>query len=311
WFQPHCSKAHWLAFTTLLAVGLTVYSIATRFWILAAAGQIFLVVSGWEFLAQLANTQPDWYLALTPIAGLALLSTGVGAWFARQPDTGSTWSEPVRQTALFYRWAALLMSLVWVHNYIPERERFWVLALAGAAVLAWSGWRRQTEGLIMSAILTVAGFGFFWFHLHRGTAVYVPNLLAILLLFAQQHLVRRLDTGSRIPTPFHSAAIWLAAATLWLFVSRWVLLKSGGFYLTASWAALAFLLFGAGFLLRERVHRWSGLTVLALALGRAGLIDVWRLETIYRILSFMALGIVLLLIGLIYSKYQEKIREWL
>ena len=39
--------------------------------------------------------------------------------------------------------------------------------------------------------------------------------------------------------------------------------------------------------------------------------DVWKLETLYRILSFMALGIVLLVLGFIYNKYQEKIREWL
>jgi uncharacterized membrane protein len=40
-------------------------------------------------------------------------------------------------------------------------------------------------------------------------------------------------------------------------------------------------------------------------------VDVWKLEMIYRVLSLMALGIVLLLLGFVYSKYQEKIREWL
>jgi len=41
------------------------------------------------------------------------------------------------------------------------------------------------------------------------------------------------------------------------------------------------------------------------------IIDVWKLETIYRILSFAALGVVLLVLGFIYNKYQEKIRAWL
>ena len=36
-----------------------------------------------------------------------------------------------------------------------------------------------------------------------------------------------------------------------------------------------------------------------------------KLETFYRILSFMALGVVLLVLGYIYSRYQEKIKEWL
>jgi uncharacterized membrane protein len=38
---------------------------------------------------------------------------------------------------------------------------------------------------------------------------------------------------------------------------------------------------------------------------------VWTLETFYRVLSFMALGVVLVALGFIYNKYQEKIREWL
>ena len=54
-----------------------------------------------------------------------------------------------------------------------------------------------------------------------------------------------------------------------------------------------------------------GLAVLACALGRVTVIDVWKLKTIYRVLSFMALGIVLLVLGFLYNKYQEKIREWL
>jgi uncharacterized membrane protein len=74
---------------------------------------------------------------------------------------------------------------------------------------------------------------------------------------------------------------------------------------------LALALFTAGLLLRERMYRWVGLGVLACALGRVVLFDVWKLETVYRILSFMALGIVLLVLGFIYSKYQQKIREWL
>ena len=88
---------------------------------------------------------------------------------------------------------------------------------------------------------------------------------------------------------------------------------AGGFafYLTAGWAALAFVVFCAGFLLRERFYRWHGLAVLACALARVVLFDVWKLETAYRILSFMAIGVVLLILGFIYNKYQEKINEWL
>jgi uncharacterized membrane protein len=38
---------------------------------------------------------------------------------------------------------------------------------------------------------------------------------------------------------------------------------------------------------------------------------VWKQETIYRVLTFMALGVALLVIGFIYNKYQETIQKWL
>jgi uncharacterized membrane protein len=82
-------------------------------------------------------------------------------------------------------------------------------------------------------------------------------------------------------------------------------------YLTAAWALLALVVFGTGFLWRDRTYRWAGLAVLACALGRVVFFDVWRLPVIYRVLSFMALGVVLLVLGFIYNRYQEKIREWL
>lgn len=44
---------------------------------------------------------------------------------------------------------------------------------------------------------------------------------------------------------------------------------------------------------------------------RALIFDAWELETIYRIASFFALGVVLLVLGFIYNRYQEKIKEWL
>ena len=76
-------------------------------------------------------------------------------------------------------------------------------------------------------------------------------------------------------------------------------------------ASLQMSIFAAGILLRERFHRWLGLGVLAAAVGRVVLVDVWKQETIYRVLTFMALGVALLVIGFIYNKYQETIRKWL
>jgi len=312
WLHPLFNAPVWLAFTSLLAVGLTVYGAVTRAWLLAACGQFFLAVSAWEFLNQLWRDKPEWYVALVPMASLVALSFGVARWFNRRPELSAGYGESILPIALVYRWAALLMSLAWVYQYIAGRERFWVLSLSGALVFWEAGWRKNREGLQCGAVLTAAGFWLFWFPFQGDTIVYWPNLLAILVLLGQQRLARHLPEHFEFAEGLHTTMIMLGGLSLWRFASKWiVLLQSDGFYLTVCWAVLALLVFVTGVLMSERIYRWLGLGVLGCALGRVVLLDVWKLDRLYQILSFMALGIVLLILGFIYIRYEQKIKEWL
>ena len=142
--------------------------------------------------------------------------------------------------------------------------------------------------------------------------ILVFNLLPMILVFILQRIVRKHPDIAEVPDTAHTAAILTSGLSLWLFLSRWVVQASGGkFFLTASWAVLALVVFAMGFALRERVYRWLGLAVLAGALGRVVVLDVWQLALAYRVLSFMALGIALIVLGYIYNRWQDKIREWL
>jgi uncharacterized membrane protein len=232
-------------------------------------------------------------------------------WFARKPDANPRVREPLLQIALLYRWVALAMSIAWVCQYVPARERIWVLGLIGLGIFLLAGRLRNREALLFSAAFTVAALALFWLPFSEAPTVYVPNLIIILALLAQAHITRRFQDRYSIDSYIQHAMILVGGLTLWVFVSRWVQDMAGGFYLTASWSLLALGLFTAGLVLRERMYRWLGLGILACALGRVVIFDVWKLEAVYRILSFMALGIVLLVLGFIYSKYQEKIKEWL
>ncbi|NOS72741.1 MAG: DUF2339 domain-containing protein, partial [Verrucomicrobia bacterium] len=105
--------------------------------------------------------------------------------------------------------------------------------------------------------------------------------------------------------------IVIGCVTMWRLVSDWVTMSASGFYLTAAWSGLAFATIGCGVVLREKVYRWMGLGILAASVGRVVIFDVWKLETAYRMLSFLVLGFVLVALGFIYNKYQDKIRQWL
>ncbi len=311
WLQPRFDASTWLALASLLAILLTAYAALNRFWLLAATGQIFLLISGWQFAVQLWDGKPEWYLPLMPIATLCLLSFSAIQWFEHRPDARAELREPILQIGLVYRVIALVMSLWWVHKYVPQRENCWVLASLGLLLFLVAGWRRNRELLIFSAAFTLAGLLRFWMPLDGTTTVYWPNLLVVLFFLAQQRFARRLPGNYRLHSQIQTGVIILGGLSLWLYLSRWILQKSDGFYLTAGWSALALGLFVVGMAFRERVYRWLGLGVLACAMGRVVIFDVWKLEPIYRILSFMALGVVLLVLGFIYNKYQEKIKEWL
>jgi Predicted membrane protein (DUF2339) len=311
WLNPLVDAPAWLTLTSLLAIGITAYGVFTRMWFLAAFGQLFLLISGAQFLWQLSQTKPLWCFPLAPIAAFGLLSFGTVRWFQHQTDASEPARTPLLQIALLYRWTALVMTIWWVCEYIPARERIWLLALLGLLMFLFAGLYRSREILLSSAAFTLTALALFWLPLLEAPTVYWPNLVVIVILLAQRQMARRLPERYDLDSRIHGAVIIIGGLSLWLFLTRWVCQNASGFYLTASWSALALVFFAVGMALRERVYRWLGLGVLAFALGRVVVFDVWKLETLYRILSFMALGVVLLVLGFIYNKYQEKIKEWL
>lgn len=311
WLEPKFIPAGWLAITSALALGVTAYAVATRLWPLALAAQISLLISCWQFGLQLATTKPNWYFPLAPIAALALLSFGTWSWFVRHPENQSSIRTQLLNLAQGYRWIALGLMICWVHKYIPQAERPWVFALFGTIAFALAGWQRSREAILFSTAFTVTALGSLWMLPTRETIVAIPNFLIVLTLLVQQQFARRKAERFALTEGVHTAMILIGSLTLWWLLSQGVLLRASGFYLTASWSALAFALIGGGVGLREKMYRWTGLGILAAALGRIIIFDVWKLETFYRVLSFMALGVVLVALGFIYNKYQAKIREWL
>lgn len=311
WFDGKLARPHWLAAGSLLAIGMTAYGVFTRAWFMAAFAQSFLLLAAGHFAFQLWSGKPGWHLPLAPAAALLFFSLAAVKWFERKPDSTGRIAPPILGLAMLYRWMASLMLLWWVFEYVAARERTWVLAALGLGLFLWAGWRRNREGLLFSAMFTGVALAVFWLPFDGAPRVYWPNLLAVLALPAQQRIAVNYPEHYGVERAVHGAVIVAGGLTLWLFLTRWVLDGPGAFYLTASWAAFALVLFTCGIVVRERIYRWIGLGVLACALGRVIIIDVWKLDTLYRILSFMALGIVLLVLGYIYSKYQEKIREWL
>ncbi|SEM21552.1 Predicted membrane protein [Stigmatella aurantiaca] len=75
---------------------------------------------------------------------------------------------------------------------------------------------------------------------------------------------------------------------------------------TLGWAVTALGLFAVGFAFRERRYRFVGLAGLALTLGRLLLVDLSRLPTDQRVITFILLGVILLLISYTYTRLKDR-----
>lgn len=74
---------------------------------------------------------------------------------------------------------------------------------------------------------------------------------------------------------------------------RWL----GQMALSVLWAGYAAALAAAGFVRRIAAVRWAALALFALTTIKAMLVDIAQLQTIYRIVVFFVLGILLLLVA--------------
>ncbi len=180
----------------------------------------------------------------------------------------------------------------------------WSALGVGIAVAA----SRLVEGTVATALRWQAaalGFAALWASLWLGSDVsgWHHGIVALWFLIALA-LQPREDGTAEILRPGYSVAAGLVMAVA-LFRE-----VSGGM-LTLSWSGEGIILLAAGFLLRERTLRLSGLALLLGCIGKAFLYDLRHLETTYRILSFVGLGAILLLVSGAYTRFKDTVQKHL
>jgi uncharacterized membrane protein len=303
----------WLIAPPSIALALFLYGLATRNLPLALVGQGFAAVGCANFLLHLDAGPAHRLAALVPISAAAVTALALGSQAAeRRLPAGAGNLHPAGRVAQIYRVAAL--GLLWLWGW-ANVEAGWQLAFFSVlgALLAVAGAKtRNAERYWFSLACFGAAILLFW--RRAGEPAALLDLAALLLIPASLRRARRI--APEMPAaPAWARPIFTGAvvASVWLWTTQWALARFEGrrTVLTITWALLAPLVFAAGLGLRERVYRLGGFVILALAVGRIFVIDVWQFETIYRIVSFLVLGAVLLVLGFVYNRFAEPIRKWL
>ena len=96
-----------------------------------------------------------------------------------------------------------------------------------------------------------------------------------------------------------------------LIVTATIFNEASGGMLTLSWSLEGIALLAAGFALRDRWLRLPGLALMLLCIGKVFFYDLRNLETVYRILSFIGLGLILLGVSWIYTRFKEQLQKLL
>jgi hypothetical protein len=295
-------------FTTswILTFAFTALAFFTRSWPIAATGQIFVLTAAVNcaYFMLLRGDHDRAHHSVELIAATLILDAIAFIFSKRRPELTA-----LRAIPHVYQWLAVILCWSWTRAHLDQQFFALTILFAASTIAGWRGARYAfAPGVFLAAVGLIT-----WITTDRVDAVALQNLLGILIIAASQIFARKSSERFQLPEAAHHTWIAFSSAALWLYVSWWVIAHSAGahFYLTASWAILAFGLFGIGFALRERTYRWAALTILACALARVVILDVWTLQTVYRIFSFLALGFVLLALGYVYTRFQEKIAKWL
>lgn len=206
-----------------------------------------------------------------------------------------------------------LAAFLFVPYVFHEAPREWIAlgwTLGAAAFLAYGGLlRNRTAVAIGVAILAAASLRqaiYTQGHAASTASIILGFAAAAALWIAIERTANRLAGRMSIalPASVHAPLCGIAAglATALLVLMLYRLPQLAEFYLTVSWSILAMALFGLAIAFREKLYRYCGLAVLALASVRVVAVDTRELELIQRVLAWGGLGIVLLILGFGYVK---------
>jgi uncharacterized membrane protein len=193
-------------------------------------------------------------------------------------------------------WPATLFLLAGLHALLPT----WAITPAGALVaLGLAEFDRRSlpaQAMLVSAVV-----------LTRCLSIDIitpqpvlPIALTIVCFWAA--MLRR-EIGSLHRMYDSLLATFLLGALIFHAVT--------GSVLTVAWGVEAVGLLAAGFALRDRVLRLSGLALFFICTLKLFFWDLRNLDTLPRIVSFIVLGLLLVAVSWVYTRFRDQVQRFL
>jgi uncharacterized membrane protein len=190
------------------------------------------------------------------------------------------------------------IAALWALSPAETVAASWAAA-ALALLLGERQWKRAVFGWQSCA---VAGLAYLlaMIDLPHTSAVVWPAAAAIACLYGAQ-LVSQRDGRRRL----YFSLLGTTLTTMLLYY------RISGSMLTVAWGIQGVMLLGSGFPLRDRALRISGLALLLACILKLFVWDLRHLDTLPRIFSFIGLGVILLGVSWIYTRFRERAAKFL
>ncbi|WP_035608652.1 DUF2339 domain-containing protein [Haloferula sp. BvORR071] len=129
-----------------------------------------------------------------------------------------------------------------------------------------------------------------------------------LVLFTIPFVARVPEASQRI---IRQALLALACAVLAAWSTELLVRYAGWKPVAPLWTVLGFVLVSTGLWRKLAVLRHAGFALLAFAVAKLFISDVWDFGTFYRIVAFIALGVALVVLGFFYNRFAEVLKKLL
>jgi hypothetical protein len=228
---------------------------------------------------------------LPPIAALYSMAYRVGARIGGRIGRAYLWAASAT--------AAILIAVEMPGVRVPLGWTAFSLALLAV------GLRFRVRDLrVQGYVLAVLAFPL------ALADTYPPQVSICAAIVAGFYAAEYLIASARLAGKEHNAATMFSLFGTVLLAALLYGRVSGGLF-TVALGLEGLALLGAGFPLRERILRLQGLALLLACILKLFVYDLRNLETMYRILSFIALGLIMLSVSWIYTRFREHIRRLL
>jgi uncharacterized membrane protein len=199
--------------------------------------------------------------------------------------------------------AATVLLAAFMRNVLPASLT--AIGWAALVLILLAARRRLQAGSLQIQSFLLAAITFIQASMTNlqlgGTRGVLTTIAVIASFYAAEFLCERAAQFGRIL--FSTLATLLLALLLWHEVS--------GRLLTVALGAQGVALLFAGFPLRERCMRLSGLGLLLVCVLKLFVYDFRHLEMPFRVLSFILLGLILIGVSFVYSRFRERVSRYL